>query len=257
MCLDFEIPSANPQKKPKRFDEMTTALIQMANHLDASTEDISLNYVLLGRPHHERVQHHPSYMEMIKGAIQAIDNGKGSSKAAILKYIAQNYHVGENLPKVNSHLRSVLKKAVDSGDIEQTRGHGATGSFRMGKEREKGLQIVVPVQTQPMMMLKEVRQKLENVAVSKKADKNQASTSGSMIHKKGKPISSMKKRGTMTKKRSSKNKMAPKAKSAALKKKKATSAKKPSALVHKTPKPEAAQSTSKMELRTGTRKSYC
>ncbi|EFP05958.1 hypothetical protein GCK72_017410 [Caenorhabditis remanei] len=234
---------------------MTTSLIHMANNLDASTEEISLNYVLLGRPHHERVQHHPSYMEMIKGAISAIDNGKGSSKAAILKYIAQNYHVGENLPKVNSHLRSVLKKAVDSGDIEQARGHGATGSFRMGKEREKNMQIVVPVQTQPMMMLKEVRQKLENVAVTKKADKNQPSTS-SAVQKKGKPISTMKKRGAMTKKRSSKNKMAPKARSHGLKKKK-VQASKPSGLVHKAARPEAAPSTTKMELRTGTRKSYC
>ncbi|UMM36919.1 hypothetical protein L5515_008870 [Caenorhabditis briggsae] len=252
MCLDFIFPSArNPnQNQPQRFDEMTTSLIHMANNLDASTEEISLNYVLLGRPHHERVQHHPSYMEMIKGAIQAIDNGKGSSKAAILKYIAQNYHVGENLPKVNNHLRTVLKKAVDSGDIEQARGHGATGSFRMGKEREKNMQIVVPVQTQPMMMLKEVRKKLENIS---KTDKNQPSTS-SVPQKKGKPISSMKKRGAMTKKRSSKNKMAPKARSAMLKKKKATSTSKPStSLVHKTPK---APATTTMELRTGTRKSY-
>uniref|UniRef100_A0A1I7U8A9 H15 domain-containing protein n=1 Tax=Caenorhabditis tropicalis TaxID=1561998 RepID=A0A1I7U8A9_9PELO len=234
---------------------MTTALIHMANHLDASTEDVSLNYVLLGRPHHERVQHHPSYMEMIKGAIQAIDNGKGSSKAAILKYIAQNYHVGENLPKVNNHLRSVLKKAVDSGDIEQARGHGATGSFRMGRDGEKNWQVGIPIQTQQMQMLKEVRQKLAGVAVSKKNDKNQPSTS---TQKKGKPISSMKKRGTMTKKRSSKNKMAPKAKSTGLKKKKvmASPVKKSTALPHKTPKPQAP-STTKMELRTGTRKSYC
>ncbi|EGT40287.1 hypothetical protein CAEBREN_15137 [Caenorhabditis brenneri] len=237
---------------------MTTSLIHMANHLDASTEEISLNYVLLGRPHHERIQHHPSYMEMIKGAIQAIDNGKGSSKAAILKYIAQNYHVGENLPKVNSHLRSVLKKAVDSGDIEQARGHGATGSFRMGRELEKNLQVGIPVETQPMKMLKEVRQKLAGVAVSKKFDKNQPSTSSAAM-KKGKPISSMKKRGTMTKKRSSKNKMAPKVKTSGLKKKNvgaSSTTNKSSTLTHKTPKAEAPATTT-MELRTGTRKSYC
>ncbi|CAB01632.1 Histone H1.X [Caenorhabditis elegans] len=232
---------------------MTTSLIHMANHLDASTEEISLNYVLLGHPHHERAQHHPSYMDMIKGAIQAIDNGTGSSKAAILKYIAQNYHVGENLPKVNNHLRSVLKKAVDSGDIEQTRGHGATGSFRMGKECEKNLQVGIPVQTKPMLMLKEVRQKLENIS---KAEKTKPSTSSMSTNKKGKPISTMKKRGVMSKKRSSKNKMAPKAKSHGLKKK--GPATKSSGLVHKAAgaKNEAAPTT-KMELRTGTRKSYC
>lgn len=97
---------------------------------------------------------------------------------------------------MNNHLRVVLKKAVDSGDIEQaselymhfvfttflrpvnnaftlkthpfqTRGHGATGSFRMGKEQEKMLQVGIPIKTQPMMMLKEVRQKMETVSVSK------------------------------------------------------------------------------------------
>uniref|UniRef100_A0A8R1HQ36 H15 domain-containing protein n=2 Tax=Caenorhabditis japonica TaxID=281687 RepID=A0A8R1HQ36_CAEJA len=156
MCLDYEMSSDEqfPAKTQQKFDEMTSALIQMANHLDASTEETSLNYVLLGRPHRDKAQTHPTYMEMIKGAIQAIDNGKGSSKAAILKYIAQNYHVGENLPKVNSHLRSVLKKAVDKGDIEQTRGHGATGSFRMGKESEMMLQVGIPIKSQPLMMLK-------------------------------------------------------------------------------------------------------
>lgn len=75
-------------------------------------------------------------------------------------------------------------------------------------------------------------------------------------NKKGKPISTMKKRGVMSKKRSSKNKMAPKAKSHGLKKK--GPATKSSGLVHKAAgaKNEAAPTT-KMELRTGTRKSYC
>lgn len=115
----FHTPTSFQQSTAK-FDDMTTSLIHMANHLDASTEEVSLNYVLLGRPHRDKTLSHPSYMEMIKGAIQATNNGKGSSKAAILKFIAQNYHVGENLPKVR-----------DEGIY--------SGRFSLGETRQKQL----------------------------------------------------------------------------------------------------------------------
>ncbi|CAI2354182.1 unnamed protein product [Caenorhabditis sp. 36 PRJEB53466] len=234
--LNFAIQAQESTQQPLKFDEMTASLIQMANHLDASTEQVSLNYVLLGRPHRDKTQSHPSYMEMIKGAIQAIDNGKGSSKAAILKYIAQNYHVGENLPKVNSHLRAVLKKAVDNGDIEQTRGHGGHSDRHAADDAAQG-----------------GPSKMENVSVSKKTDKNQPSTSGGPMKTK-KKYTMKKTGGTMGKKRLAKNKMAPKAKKGGLKKEKPSEV-----LEHKGTaglKPEGP-ATTRMALRTGTRKSYC
>lgn len=43
---------------------------------------------------------HPVYNDMIKKAISEIKDRKGSSKAAILKYIIQNYKVGDNVIKV-------------------------------------------------------------------------------------------------------------------------------------------------------------
>ncbi|VDM83573.1 unnamed protein product, partial [Strongylus vulgaris] len=43
--------------------------------------------------------HHPTYLTMIKGAVLALNEGKGASKSAILKYLAQHYQLGENLPK--------------------------------------------------------------------------------------------------------------------------------------------------------------
>ncbi|KHJ85742.1 linker histone H1 and H5 family protein, partial [Oesophagostomum dentatum] len=63
--------------------------------------------------------HHPTYLTMIKGAVLALNEGKGASKTAILKYLAQHYPLGENLPKINSHLCSALKKGTKGGDIEQ------------------------------------------------------------------------------------------------------------------------------------------
>ncbi|KAK6034991.1 linker histone H1 and H5 family protein [Cooperia oncophora] len=75
---------------------------------------------------------HPSYLTMIKGAVLALNESKGASKPAILKYLAQHYQLGENLPKINSHLCMALRKALKEGNIEQvTSGHGASGSFKM------------------------------------------------------------------------------------------------------------------------------
>ena len=44
---------------------------------------------------------HPPYGEMIKAALVALKEKKGSSRAAILKYIVQNYKVGEKLTVVS------------------------------------------------------------------------------------------------------------------------------------------------------------
>uniref|UniRef100_A0A0K0CXG3 H15 domain-containing protein n=1 Tax=Angiostrongylus cantonensis TaxID=6313 RepID=A0A0K0CXG3_ANGCA len=57
--------------------------------------------------------HHPTYLSMIKDAVLALNASKGVSKPALLKYLAQHYQLGENLPK--------------------TKGHGASGSFKLGK----------------------------------------------------------------------------------------------------------------------------
>ncbi|KAJ1361880.1 hypothetical protein KIN20_021247 [Parelaphostrongylus tenuis] len=63
----------------------------------------------------------------------ALNDSKGVSKSALLKYLAQHYQLGENLPKINSHLCVALRKALKDGFIEQTKGHGASGSFKLGK----------------------------------------------------------------------------------------------------------------------------
>ncbi|KAK6027282.1 linker histone H1 and H5 family protein [Ostertagia ostertagi] len=85
--------------------------------------------------------HHPTYLTMIKGAVLALNESKGASKPAILKYLAQHYQLGENLPKINSHLCMALRKALKEGNIEQvvsfTKGHGASGSFKMSAPAAK------------------------------------------------------------------------------------------------------------------------
>lgn len=47
------------------------------------------------------VASHPTYSVMIKAALVALKDHKGSSRAAILKYILQHYKVGDNINKAN------------------------------------------------------------------------------------------------------------------------------------------------------------
>lgn len=76
---------------------------------------------------------HPKYIEMIKAAITALKERSGSSRIAIEKYIKANYKVTD----VGPHLKMALKKGVASNVLVQTKGTGASGSFKVNKEALK------------------------------------------------------------------------------------------------------------------------
>merc|ERR1712226_1168047 len=75
---------------------------------------------------------HPKCSVMIVAAIKALKDRKGSSLAAIKKYIAGNYKV--DIVKLGPHLKMSVKKAIVAGTLVQTKGTGAAGSFKVGKE---------------------------------------------------------------------------------------------------------------------------
>ena len=78
---------------------------------------------------------HPTFAVMIAAAIAELKERKGSSRQAIEKYIAANYKVG---PKYTGPLKQALKKGVEKGTLVQTKGVGASGSFKIAKpEPEK------------------------------------------------------------------------------------------------------------------------
>ena len=78
---------------------------------------------------------HPTFAVMIAAAITELKERKGSSRQAIDKYIAANYKVG---PKYAGPLKQALKKGVEKGTLVQTKGVGASGSFKIAKpEPEK------------------------------------------------------------------------------------------------------------------------
>ena len=85
---------------------------------------------------------HPTFAVMIAAAIAELKERKGSSRQAIEKYIAANYKVG---PKYTGPLKQALKKGVEKGTFVQTKGSGASGSFKIAKpEPEKKATVKKP-----------------------------------------------------------------------------------------------------------------
>ena len=83
------------------------------------------------KPTAKKVQEHPKYIEMVKAAILELKDRSGSSRQAIKKYIQEKYRVGENS---GPHLRLALKRGVAAGVLIQTKGTGASGSFKVAQK---------------------------------------------------------------------------------------------------------------------------
>ncbi|XP_055300266.1 histone H1-like [Sitodiplosis mosellana] len=72
---------------------------------------------------------HPPTATLVTGAIKALKERSGSSLQAIKKYIAQNDKVDAD--KLSPFIKKYLKKATASGNLVQTKGKGASGSFKL------------------------------------------------------------------------------------------------------------------------------
>jgi len=66
---------------------------------------------------------------MIKSALKALNDRGGSSRAAILKFVLANYSLDPI--QANQHLKLALKNGVKSKHFKQTKGNGASGSFKL------------------------------------------------------------------------------------------------------------------------------
>merc|ERR1711945_64310 len=74
---------------------------------------------------------------MIKAAVKALGDKKGSSRQAILKYICANYKV--DAAKASSRVRISLKKLVDSTALVAAAAAGkkGAGSFKLAAKEPK------------------------------------------------------------------------------------------------------------------------
>ncbi|XP_065079192.1 histone H1-III-like [Ochlerotatus camptorhynchus] len=78
---------------------------------------------------------HPPVNEMVVAAIKTLKERNGSSLQAIKKYIAANYKC--DVAKLAPFLKKSLKNDVEKGTIVQTKGIGASGSFKLKAEAKK------------------------------------------------------------------------------------------------------------------------
>ncbi|NXR07950.1 H110 protein, partial [Semnornis frantzii] len=73
----------------------------------------------------------PSVTELITKAVSASKERKGLSLAALKKALAAG---GYDVEKSNSRIKLGLKSLVSKGTLVQTKGTGASGSFRLSKK---------------------------------------------------------------------------------------------------------------------------
>ncbi len=83
----------------------------------------------------KKVAAHPPTSQMVNAAIRNLKERKGSSLAAIKKYIAANYKV--DVAKLAPFIRKYLKKAVADGKLIQAKGTGAAGSFKLAAKAKE------------------------------------------------------------------------------------------------------------------------
>merc|ERR1711934_935616 len=74
---------------------------------------------------------HPPSAVMVLAAVKALKESKGSSLAAIKKYIAANNKV--DIVKISPFIRKAVKKLVADKKIIQVKGVGASGRFKAVK----------------------------------------------------------------------------------------------------------------------------
>lgn len=72
---------------------------------------------------------HPATSQLVLNAIMTLQDRNGSSLQAIKKFIASHYKLDTN--KLATFIKKYLKKAVAAGKLIQTKGKGASGSFKL------------------------------------------------------------------------------------------------------------------------------
>lgn len=78
---------------------------------------------------------HPPVASMVNNAIKNLKERGGSSSQAIKKYIAANNKV--DVEKLAPFIKRYLKSAVTKGLLVQTKGKGASGSFKLKEKAAK------------------------------------------------------------------------------------------------------------------------
>ncbi|XP_067128174.1 late histone H1-like [Centruroides vittatus] len=76
---------------------------------------------------------HPKISVMVETAISNLKERRGSSLPAIKKYISANFKVDMN--HLTPFIKKYLKTSVANGSLVQTKGKGASGSFKLKMDK--------------------------------------------------------------------------------------------------------------------------
>lgn len=78
---------------------------------------------------------HPPVSDMVVNAVKTLKERGGSSLQAIKKFLAAQYKV--DVEKLAPFIKKYLKSAVEKGQLLQTKGKGASGSFKLPAASKK------------------------------------------------------------------------------------------------------------------------
>lgn len=179
---------------------------------------------------------HPPTAEMVDSAIKTLKERGGSSLLAIKKYLARNYKVDAD--KLAPFIKKYLKGSVESGHLIQTKGKGASGSFKLSAAASKPK--------------KEMKQKDKKAKIEKKVKKVVRKKLAAAVGDKKKKTVTVTPKKTVDKKKSEKlaAKVIKKTDVLAVKtktvKQKSTKPSKTDSKKPKTPKPKKATSPKKV-----------
>ncbi|CRL07065.1 CLUMA_CG020041, isoform A [Clunio marinus] len=188
---------------------------------------------------------HPPVSDMIVAAIRTLKERGGSSLQAIKKYLAAQYKV--DVEKLAPFIKKYLKSAVAKGQLLQTKGKGASGSFKLPAASKKEAAPKKPKTVKPKSVKpkKAAGEKKKTLAKKSVAKKPKAAGSPTKIKK---PVAKSAKKPAIAKPPknvSAKPKAAAKPKKAAAPKKVATSKKATTKKVSAAKKPTATKKAAK------------
>ena len=166
---------------------------------------------------------------MVLAAVAGLKERKGSSLAAIKKYIAANYNC--DVDKLNVHIKNAIKSGVEKKTLTQVKGKGASGSFKLGSKTDP--------EKAKAKKAKEVARK--KAAAEKKKAKREAAKAKKAAKTKAKKDASKAKKSAKKSAKKTKKPKKPAAKKATKKaapKKKAPKPKKAAKPKKKAPKPK-------------------
>uniref|UniRef100_A0A3Q3WIF0 Uncharacterized protein n=1 Tax=Mola mola TaxID=94237 RepID=A0A3Q3WIF0_MOLML len=109
---------------------------------------------------------HPTVRVMLLTAIKEMRSSKGASVNAMFTYITSTY--GYDIFKNRTHIRKTLAKLISEGLVEQVKGRGLAGSFRLGKNYKETKKMLAEVSK--FVRIKSLRYKSDMLDTSASQD---------------------------------------------------------------------------------------